>query len=56
MDRIENGMYRTNGSSTETHKKFPMHYDLWREKFESVYCTKYNTINISHLDVQKNVF
>ena len=32
MDHMENDMYGAKGSSTETHKSFPMHYSLW-EKF-----------------------
>ena len=31
MDRIKNGIYMTNGSSTEAHKMFPLHYGLWGE-------------------------
>ena len=60
MDRIENGIYTTNGLSTETHKSFPIHSGLWDETFFKrilgyLYCTKYNEINIGHSYIQKHV-
>ena len=59
MDHIENGMYAPNGSFTEAHKTFPMHYGLWEGGMFNVYfnifnCTKYSEINIGHSDVQKH--
>ena len=29
MNRIENGICTTSGLSTDSHKSFPIHYDLW---------------------------
>ena len=43
MDRIENGMRTTTGSSTETHKTFPTHYGLWEKMFKA-----YLNLFISH--------
>ena len=45
MDRFENGMLGTNGSSIETHKIFPMHYGLWGEKIQSLFQNVYIAIN-----------
>ena len=51
MNRIENGMYMTNGLSTERHKSFPIHYGLWGGKrlkniLTYLDCTKYNEIDM----------
>ena len=50
MNHVENGIYKSNGLSTETHKSFPIHYGLWGGKcskriFVYSYCTKYDEIN-----------
>ena len=34
---IENGMHGTNGSSTETHKSFSIHFGLWGETFKAYF-------------------
>ena len=47
-------MYGVKGSSTETHKSFPLNSDLRGEKILkriSTYCTKCYEINIRHLDL-----
>ena len=46
MDRIENGMYTTNGSSTEEHKSFSVHYGLQRENDCSVFSNIYFALKI----------
>ena len=60
MDRIENGVFRTYGWSSETHKSFLMDYGLWEEKdginvlkhiLTHLYCTKYNEINRRHSSI-----
>ena len=53
-------IYRTNGSSTETHKSLPMYYGPWGGGFLKcvlIYlcCTKCNKIKICYLDIQKHV-
>ena len=59
MNRIENGIYTTNGLSTETHKSFPIHYDLWGGKdskriLTCLYCNEWNKFNIWHSHTQKH--
>ena len=49
MNRIENVIYTTNGLSTETHKSFPIHYGLRREKIQCVFshvCIAINGIKL----------
>ena len=51
LDRIENDVYGTHRSSTETHKSFLIHYGLCGGKdFKRIliclYCNKWNKINI----------
>ena len=57
-NRIKNGIHETNGSSTEMHKNFQMHYGLWGKTFKAYltcsYCNKCNEINICHSDVQNH--
>ena len=61
MDRIENGIYTTNDSSTETHQSFSMHYGLWeggkclKRILTYFHYIRYNEINVRHLNVQKLV-
>ena len=62
MDSIENDMYGTKCSFTETHKGFPIHYCLWRRAVKFVkfnvaylYYTKYNDIKY-FIQLYKNVF
>ena len=37
MNRIENGIHKTNGLFRETHKSFPIHYGLWGEIFKAYF-------------------
>ena len=60
MYRIENGAGGTNGSPTEAHKSFPLHYGVWGGGFLkriliNLPPTKDNEINMFHLDVQNHV-
>ena len=60
MGHIQNGIYGTDGLSTDTHKSFQMHYNLWGGKHLKrilicFYCNKYNKTNICHSDTRKNV-
>ena len=60
MNRIENGIYTTNGLSTETHKSFPIHYGLLgggclKSILTNLDCTKYYEIDVGHLHIQKHV-
>ena len=53
MDRNENGVYGTNGLSTETHKSFLIHYGCEGNYLKRIlYCTKRNEINVCHSYVQ----
>ena len=60
MDRIENDMYGTKCSFTETHKNFQIHLSIGGMKFLKfivayLYCTKYNEIKYFYSVVQKHV-
>ena len=59
IDRIINGMYWTNGSSTETHKIFwyitTYEGKFLKRIFTDFYFIKYNEINLCQLHVQKLV-
>ena len=52
MNRIENGIYTTNGLSTETHKNFPIYNGLGEKCLKLIltflHCTKYEEINIGY--------
>ena len=57
MNCIENGINKTNGSSTQTYKSFPIHYGLWEEDFLKRILmrsciTKCSEINMCHSDIQ----
>ena len=58
MDCIENGIYRTNGWSTEIWKGFSDAllrggYRFLMRIFTYLYCSKYNEISRFHSNVQK---
>ena len=64
MDRIENGIYGTHGSSRERHKSFLIHYGLWggggrdlKEKriLTCLYCNLCNKINMGHSDTENKL-
>ena len=60
MNRIENGIYTTNGLSTETHKRFSDTLQAIGGKclkriLKYLYWTKYNEIKICHSDIQKDI-
>ena len=60
INHIENDVYGTKCSSTETNKSFPMHYGLWggrilKRFLTYLYCSKYNKSNMRHLAIQKHV-
>ena len=60
MDGIQNGIYGTHGSSTETHKSFSDTLQRMGQKdlkhiLTWLYYNKCNEINIWHLDTQKHV-
>ena len=47
MYSTENGMHRTNGLSTETHKCVPIDCGLWREFLKHIYCAFSKHIEIN---------
>ena len=56
MERIKNSIHTTNGSSTETHKNFSMHYDVKEENILTyLYWIKCSEINIYHSVIQTHV-
>ena len=55
MDYIKNDMHKAKGSFTETHKSFPIYFDIWEGSFWNLLQHIYITLNIFHSVVQKHV-
>ena len=60
MDRVENGTYSTDCSSTETDKIIPitlrhMGRNVLKRILTYLYYTEYNEIKVCHPDIQKHV-
>ena len=56
MFLVVNGMYITNGSCTETHKKIPIHYGQWEKIFKIAFLHVYDALNTMKLTVVIQVY